>query len=48
MGKWLPGPQEIAREAVIVLGGALLAAAVIGAFPSVRAWIKRQWDGAPN
>lgn len=40
----LPKPQEIGREAIIVVGGALLAALVIGLFPGVKAWIKKQWE----
>ncbi|MFT7724132.1 MAG: hypothetical protein QM788_15090 [Roseateles sp.] len=43
---YVPKPAEIGREAIIVLAGALIAAAVIGQLPSVRAWMKRQWDGA--
>lgn len=46
--KILPTGPQIAREALIVLGGALLAAAVVGQFPALRDWIKRQWDGAPR
>ncbi|WP_009518572.1 hypothetical protein [Hydrogenophaga sp. PBC] len=42
----IPSVPEVGREAVIVLAGALLAALVIGQLPGVRAWIKRQWDGA--
>lgn len=42
----VPSIPEIGREAVIVLAGALLAALVIGQLPSVREWIKKQWDGA--
>lgn len=40
----LPRPAEIVREAVIVVGGAVLAAWVIGQFPSLKAWIKEQWQ----
>lgn len=43
---FIPGPTELAREAIIVIGGAIIAAAVIGALPPVRDWIKRQWNGA--
>lgn len=34
----------IGREAVIVVGGAILAAFIIGQVPAVRAWIKKQWE----
>lgn len=44
----IPKPVEIGREALIVLAGAIIAAAVIGALPELREWIKRQWDGAPR
>ena len=40
----IPAPKEIIREAVIVLGGAVLAALIIGQFPQVKAWIKAQWQ----
>lgn len=40
----VPKPVEIGREALIVIGGALLAALVIGQLPAVKAWIKRQWE----
>jgi hypothetical protein len=36
--------SQIAREAVIVLGGALLAALIVGQFPRLREWIKDQWQ----
>lgn len=45
---FVPKPAEIGREAIIVMGGALLAALVIGQLPGLRAWIKKQWDGAPQ
>lgn len=46
VSKIIPTAPEVLREAVITLAGALLAAAVIGALPGVRAWMKRQWDGS--
>lgn len=45
--KVIPTAPEVAREALIVVGGAILAALVIGQFPPLRDWIKRQWGGAP-
>lgn len=42
--KILPTAPEIAREALIVVGGAILAALIVGQMPAVKAWIKRQWD----
>lgn len=41
--KLLPTVPEISREALIVIGGAILAALVMSQFPAVRAWIKDQW-----
>ena len=45
MKKWVPTGSELAREAIIVLGGALLAALVVGQFPALKAWIQEQWKG---
>ncbi len=39
----VPSVPEVTREAVIVIGGAILAAFIIGQLPSVKAWIKKQW-----
>jgi len=46
--KFLPTAPEVAREVLIVLGGAIIAAAIVGALPSLRAWIKAQWDDTPR
>lgn len=46
--KIIPTVPEVTREALVVLGGALLAAAIIGQLPAVRSWIKRQWGDAPR
>lgn len=43
MKKYLPSLPEVTKEAGIVLGGALLAALIIGQLPGVKAWVKRQW-----
>lgn len=40
--------SDIGREALIVLAGAIVAAAIIGQLPGVREWIKRQWDATPR
>lgn len=40
----LPTGPAVAREALTVIAGAVLAAFVIGQFPIVKNWIKRQWD----
>lgn len=44
----IPRPTEILREALIVLGGAIIAAAVIGQLPALRDWIKAQWADTPK
>jgi hypothetical protein len=48
MKNWMPSGTDVARETLIVLAGALAAAAIVGAFPQLRAWIKEQWEGAPH
>lgn len=35
----LPKPEAFAREAIILIGGALLAAFILSRFPAVRAYI---------
>lgn len=40
----IPGAPEVIREAVIVVAGACLAAAVLRMFPGVKAWIKSAWE----
>jgi hypothetical protein len=42
--KFIPSLPEVGREAVIVLAGAILAAAVMSQFPSLKTWIKAQWQ----
>lgn len=44
--KVMPSPFEVARETLIVIAGAAVAALIIGQLPTVRAWMKAQWDGA--
>jgi hypothetical protein len=46
--KILPTANDIVREGLIVLGGAILAAVVIGQLPSLRDWIKSQWADTPK
>lgn len=45
---YVPKAPEIAREALIVIGGAILAAAIIGQLPSVKKWINDKWGGTPR
>lgn len=42
----IPTPFELARETIVILGGAIIAAAIIGSSPRLREWLRRQWDGA--
>jgi hypothetical protein len=42
----IPSVPEVARETLIVLAGAVVAAAVVGMLPSLRTWMKKQWDGS--
>lgn len=44
----VPKWHEIGREALIVLGGALIAAVVVGQLPGLKAWIKAQWGDTPK
>lgn len=46
--KALPTVPEVAREALIVLGGAIIAAAIVGQLPALRDWIKAQWQDTPR
>lgn len=46
--KALPTVPEVAREALIVLGGAIIAAAIVGKLPALRDWIKAQWADTPR
>lgn len=48
MTKIIPKGPDVIREALIVVAGAVLAAAIVGTFPTLRDWIKRQWDGAQH
>lgn len=42
--KFLPTVPEVAREGLIVVGGAILAAVLMSQFPALKAWIKKQWE----
>jgi|GEM_PF-1413306 len=43
---WMPSIPEVAREALIVMGGALVAALIVGQLPALREWMKQQWGGS--
>ena len=42
MNRWLPGPHEVVREGIIVLGGVILAAFVLSRLPTLKAWVTQQ------
>lgn len=44
----IPSFPEVGREALIVIGGAILAALVISQVPSLGDWIKKQWGDTRN
>ncbi len=46
--KLLPKWQDIGKEALIVIGGAIVAAVVISQFPAVKEWINKQWGDTPR
>jgi hypothetical protein len=46
--KLLPTPIEVGREALIVIGGAIVAAIIISQLPSLQSWIKLQWNNTPH
>ncbi len=46
--KLIPAPTKIVQEAIIVLGGAIVAALIIGQLPGLRNWIKAQWSDTPQ
>lgn len=48
MSKLFPTGPDVIREALIVIGGAIIAAAVIGQVPALRDWIKLQWQDTPK
>ena len=43
MAKFIPGPPEVMREALIVVAGAILAAFIVGQIPSLKSWLREQW-----
>lgn len=45
---WVPTWDAIGKEALIVIGGAIAAAFIIGNMPTVKAWIAKQWGDTPR
>lgn len=48
LAKFVPTAPEVGREALIVIGGAILAAVAISYVPGLRAWIQKQWGDTPR
>lgn len=46
--KIIPKPGELVHQALLVIGGAVLAAVLIAQFPQLRTWIESQWGKAPK
>ena len=44
----IPTPAAIGKEALIVIGGAIVAALIVSQFPALQAWIKAQWGSTPH
>jgi hypothetical protein len=44
----IPSSTEIGREALIVIGGAIVAALIVSQLPGLQAWIKAQWNSTPH
>lgn len=40
--RWLPTAPQITRQAVLMLGAALLVGVVLAHVPTVRAWLDKQ------
>ena len=45
---FIPSVPEIGKEALIVIGGAIVAAVIMGYIPALQDWIKAQWAGTPH
>ncbi len=41
--KAIPSGAEVLREAIIVIAGAALAAAIVSQFPQFKEWVKKAW-----
>lgn len=48
MKQYIPAHHDVIKEGLIVIGGAVLAALLVGSIPGLRDWIKRQWQDAPR
>lgn len=48
MKDYIPGLPAISRETLAVLAGAVIAAFIVGHIPSLRDWMRVQWQGNPR
>lgn len=48
MTKILPSGQEVLRESLVLIGGAILAALILSQLPALRSWINSNTRGAPE
>lgn len=44
MKNWMPKTEDVVRETIIVIIGAVLASIIVGNIPALRDWIKAQRD----
>ena len=44
----IPHPNSIIHEALVVVGGAIVAALIVGNLPVLRDFIKKQWADTPK
>ena len=38
--------KEIGKEAIVLVGGAIVAVYIVGQFPQLKVWIQAKWGGA--
>lgn len=48
MTKILPSGQEVLRESLVLIGGAILAALILSQLPALRSWINSNTRGTPG
>lgn len=45
---YIPNAPAISRETLAVIAGAVIAAYIVGNIPSLRDWMRAQWQGNPR
>lgn len=48
MNKIFPSGQEVLRESLVLIGGAILAALILSQLPALRRWIDTNTRGTPG